>query len=98
MHTISPQPPVLKFLGATAMDNLVIVTSLGSEVARVYNDSTTQLSGNATVLGDTAGSGALYAPGLIACNQTLALIGNATVGGQLISTKANDTANGKGQL
>ena len=57
-------------------------------MASFYNDYRSEFTGNTTVLGDISGSGELYVAGPATCNQTLAVTGNATVGGNLTTAGA----------
>ena len=52
------ETPILKFPGTIANDSIVIQNTLGSEVARFYNDYRCTFNGNATIFGDDSVSGA----------------------------------------
>ena len=78
--------PTLKFPGTDANSNLVIQNSLGSEVARFYNDYRCRLNGNTTILGDATVSGALSVAGPVTLSQTL------QVGGDLETSAGKITA------
>ena len=80
--------PQLRITGTDPTNNTGIENVLGSPVAFFYNDYRCDLSGNTSVLGNLCGSGTPYVAGPATCNQTLAVTGNATVGGNLTTSGA----------
>ncbi len=77
----SVQAPRLKFPWNTANDNVVIQSSMGSEVARFCNDYRCRLNGNTAILGNASVSGELYSAGPVACNQTMNVVEDANIEG-----------------
>ena len=77
------ETPTLKFPGTDANDSIVIQNTVGSEVARFYNDYRCRFNGDTTILGNADVSGTLYSAGPVTCNQTLSVGGNLTVTGYL---------------
>ena len=78
----------LRITGTDPTNTITIQNTLGSPVASFYNDYRSVLAGDASVLGNTTGSVEFYAAGPATCNQTLAVTGNATVGGNLTTVGA----------
>ncbi len=52
--------PTLKFPGTAANDSLAVQNTMGSEVARFYNDYRCRFNGNTTILGHASVSGKSY--------------------------------------
>ena len=75
------QTPILKIPGSNGNDNQIVQNSLGSTAARFQNDYNCLLNGDTTITGNITGSGELYAAGPATFNQTLAVSGNAMIGG-----------------